>query len=252
MVRVILAGILAVGASVAANATPVFSESFDSVAGLGALGWLQTNNSSPAGETGWFQGNSGVFASQSGAADSYIAANFLNAGFGGNVDNWLITPLISFDTGEGLQAGQSQLKFKDIVFGTVKSLELAPDQTHVVVTVATTHQAKPLLTDKTIFWVVKPRLFAGNVSGLETLLSGSYIGMLPGEAGGKAERKFVGQEDPPILQANVPGHTFVLKAKKLGSISLGSPRGVASRRIERRDAARTRATSSFIENGFTR
>jgi paraquat-inducible protein B len=130
---------------------------------------------------------------------------------------------ISFDNGEGLQAGQSQLKFKDIVFGTVKSLELAPDHTHVVVTVATTHQAKPLLTEQTIFWVVKPRLFAGNVSGLETLLSGSYIGMMPGQAGGKAQHKFVGQEDPPILQANVPGHTFVLKATKLGSISLGSP-----------------------------
>src|SRR5271169_2269254 len=130
---------------------------------------------------------------------------------------------ISFDSGEGLQAGQSQLKFRDIVFGTVKSLELAPDHTHVVVTVATTHQAKPLLTDKTIFWVVKPRLFAGNVSGLETLLSGSYIGMWPGQAGGKAEHKFVGHEDPPILKANVPGHTFVLKAERLGSISVGSP-----------------------------
>jgi paraquat-inducible protein B len=130
---------------------------------------------------------------------------------------------ISFDSGEGLQAGQSQLKFKDIVFGTVKSLELAPDRTHVVVTVATTHQAEPLLTDKTIFWVVKPRIFAGNVSGLETLLSGSYIGMMPGQTGGKEQRKFVGQEDPPILQTNVPGHTFMLKAKKLGSISVGSP-----------------------------
>jgi paraquat-inducible protein B len=128
---------------------------------------------------------------------------------------------ISFDSGEGLQAGQSQLKFKDIVFGTVKSLELAPDNTHVIVTVATTHEAKPLLTDKTVFWVVKARLFAGNVSGLETLLSGVYIGMLPGE--GQPTRKFVGLEDPPILLANVPGHTFLLKAKRLGSISLGSP-----------------------------
>jgi len=130
---------------------------------------------------------------------------------------------ISFDSGEGLQAGQSQLKFREIVFGTVKSLELAPDHTHVVVTVATTHQAKPLLTDGTIFWVVKPRLFAGNVSGLETLLSGSYIGMWPGQAGGKAEHKFAGHEDPPILTANVPGHTFMLKAERLGSISVGSP-----------------------------
>jgi paraquat-inducible protein B len=130
---------------------------------------------------------------------------------------------ISFDSGEGLQPGQSQLKFRDIVFGTVKSLELASDHTHVVVTVATTHEAKPLLTDQTIFWVVKPRLFAGNISGIETLLSGSYIGMWPGEAGGKAQHKFVGHENPPILTANVPGRTFVLKAKRLGSISLGSP-----------------------------
>src|SRR4249919_259970 len=51
---------------------------------------------------------------------------------------------ISFDGGEGLQAGQSQLKYKDIVFGTVKSLELAPDKSHVVITVATTAEAKPL------------------------------------------------------------------------------------------------------------
>jgi paraquat-inducible protein B len=130
---------------------------------------------------------------------------------------------ISFDGGEGLQAGQSQLKYRDIVLGTVKSLELAPDHTHVVVTVATTRQAEPLLTDETIFWVVKPRLFAGNISGIETLLSGSYIGMMPGEAGGKAQRKFVGHEDPPILQANIPGRTFMLKAKRLGSMSVGSP-----------------------------
>src|SRR5271166_92112 len=133
------------------------------------------------------------------------------------------TITVTFNSGEGLQAGQSQLKYRDIVFGTVKSLELAPDHTHVVVTVATTHQAKPLLTDQTIFWVVKPRIFAGNVSGLETLLSGSYIGMMPGQAGGKAQQKFVGQEDPPILQANIPGHAFLLKAERLGSISVGSP-----------------------------
>src|SRR5438445_11910861 len=85
---------------------------------------------------------------------------------------------ISFDSGEGLQAGQSQLKFKQIVFGTVKSLELAPDRTHVIVTVATTHEAKPLLTDKTIFWVVKARLFARKLSGLEPLLSGDENGNL--------------------------------------------------------------------------
>ncbi|SRR6266404_312200 len=130
---------------------------------------------------------------------------------------------ISFESGEGLQAGQSQLKYKDIVFGTVKSLELSPDKTHVVITVATTAEAKPLLTDGTVFWVVKPRLFAGNISGLETVLSGSYIGMLPSQTAGKTQHDFVGQEDPPILQANVPGRVFHLKSTRIGSISVGSP-----------------------------
>src|SRR5579875_1230295 len=78
---------------------------------------------------------------------------------------------IAFNSAEGLQAGQSQLKFKDIVFGTVQRFALSPDHSKVIVTVATTRQATPLLTDKTQFWVVKPRLFAGNLSGFNTLLS---------------------------------------------------------------------------------
>ncbi len=92
---------------------------------------------------------------------------------------------VTFDTAEGLQAGQSQLKFKDIVFGTVKRLDLSPDHTHVIVTIDTTRQAEPLLTHKTVFWVVKPRLFAGAISGLQTLFSGSYVGMLPGATAGQ-------------------------------------------------------------------
>ena len=133
------------------------------------------------------------------------------------------TITISFVSAEGLQAGQSQLKFKDIVLGTVQSLTLTPDHSHVLVKVATTRQAEPLLTEQTIFWVVKPRLFAGNVSGLDTLLSGSYIGMLPPQTEGKRQLEFTGREDPPILEANVPGTTFLLQASRIGSISLGSP-----------------------------
>ena len=94
------------------------------------------------------------------------------------------TITISFASGEGLQAGQSQLKYKEIVFGTVKSLSLNANRSRVLVRVATTRQAEPLLTDKTIFWVVRPRISLGNVSGLSTLLSGSYIGMLPPVSGG--------------------------------------------------------------------
>jgi len=133
------------------------------------------------------------------------------------------TITISFETAEGLQAGQSQLKFRDIQLGTVHSLALSPDHAHVLVTIATTRQAEPLLTSDTQFWVVKPRLFAGNVSGLSTLVSGSYIGMLPGKAGDTSKRDFVGREDPPLLVSNEPGHTYLLKTGQLGSVTLGSP-----------------------------
>ena len=130
---------------------------------------------------------------------------------------------VTFQTAEGLQVGQSQLKFKNIVFGTVKELRLSDDHAQVIVTIETTSQATPLLTDNTVFWIEKPRLFAGSISGLGTLLSGSYVGMMPAKSGGKPTRNFVGQEDPPILQADVAGREFSLKASRLGSISRGSP-----------------------------
>src|SRR5436190_2129992 len=94
--KFLLSAVLIAGSS-AALAGPIitFSEGFDDVTALAASGWLQVNNSTPGGSTGCYQGDSGVFAADSGAADSYIAANFNNAGFGGNIDNWLITPVFS-------------------------------------------------------------------------------------------------------------------------------------------------------------
>lgn len=133
------------------------------------------------------------------------------------------TITISFDTAEGLQAGQSQLRYRDIALGTVKTLALSADHSHVLVTVSTIKQVEPLLASDTLFWVVKPRLFAGNVSGLSTLVSGSYIGMMPGGATDLSKRDFAGREDPPVLETNVPGRTFLLKASRLGAVQVGSP-----------------------------
>ncbi|TXH32428.1 MAG: MCE family protein [Rhodospirillaceae bacterium] len=61
------------------------------------------------------------------------------------------TITVSFESAEGLQAGQSQLRFKDIVFGTIKGFTLTPDNSRVIVTIATTREAEPLLTDQTVF-----------------------------------------------------------------------------------------------------
>lgn len=133
------------------------------------------------------------------------------------------TITVSFDSAVGLTAGQSQLKYRDVVMGTVKSITVPPDLSKVLVTIETTREAEPLLNDNTIFWVVRPQLFAGNISGLETILSGSYIGMRPQVRGGKPQRDFVGQTDPPVLQAWAKGTTYRLDTHRLGSISLGAP-----------------------------
>jgi paraquat-inducible protein B len=133
------------------------------------------------------------------------------------------TITVSFESAEGLQAGQSQLKFKDIVLGTVRSLELTPDHKRVNVVISTTRQAEPLFTESAQFWVVKPRLFAGNISGLNTLLSGAYVSLTPGQADKQPRKQFVGREDPPVLESNVAGHTFLVKASRVGSVSVGSP-----------------------------
>jgi paraquat-inducible protein B len=133
------------------------------------------------------------------------------------------TITVAFESASGLTAGQSQLKYKNVVMGTVKSITVSSDLTHVEVAIETVREAEQLLTDKTIFWVVKPELFAGNITGLETLLSGSYIGMRPSAEAGKPKRDFIGEQDPPVLQAWTKGTVYRLKSKRLGSISLGSP-----------------------------
>jgi hypothetical protein len=90
----IAAGLLVAASD--ASATTVLLENFDNVATLVPNGWAIVNNSAPAGTTDWFQGNPGVFSSQSGAANSYVAANFEAAGFGGNISDWLISPQLTF------------------------------------------------------------------------------------------------------------------------------------------------------------
>jgi paraquat-inducible protein B len=107
--------------------------------------------------------------------------------------------------------------------GLVQSIALTKDLQRVVVTAQMKRDAEPLLTDRAQFWVVRARLSGTDISGLSTLLSGSYIALLPDVKGGQKKRDFTGIENPPVLQSNIPGRTFLLKANRLGSVSPGSP-----------------------------
>jgi paraquat-inducible protein B len=130
---------------------------------------------------------------------------------------------IRFDGADGLQPNQSRIRLRDVDLGTVAKIALSPDRRYVIVTARMNREAVPLLTDKAQFWVVKPRFFAGSVSGLETLVSGAYIQLEPAGDGGSPITDFLGLEDPPVLHSAVPGHTFRLKSPRIGSLNPGSP-----------------------------
>lgn len=102
MIRKTWIAVVMLTAGSVAQAGVVFTEGFDDINTLAAAGWQFVNNSSPPGTTGYFQGNPAVFGSQSGAANSYIAANLNNADFGGTISNWLISPTFTLFDGETL------------------------------------------------------------------------------------------------------------------------------------------------------
>ena len=136
-------------------------------------------------------------------------------------DGKLVT--LTFETANGLTAGVTQVRHKSVALGTVRDIRLSQDMSHVVVHVRMTHDATPILTDHAQFWVVRPRLSAGYVQGLETLVSGAYIDVDPGPPGGKAQTSFKGLETPPSIRSDEPGHTYILSAERVGGIGPGSP-----------------------------
>jgi paraquat-inducible protein B len=132
------------------------------------------------------------------------------------------TITISFKSAEGLEAGKTKIRYKDVEIGQVENIELSDDLTHVIVTAKLVKGASSYLTVKTRFWVVRASVRAGQVSGLGTLLSGAYIGIDPVTVG-KSTRHFEGLETPPVVTTGQPGQYFMLRADKRGSLDVGAP-----------------------------
>jgi len=132
------------------------------------------------------------------------------------------TITIQFENAYGLEAGKTHIKYKDFDVGVVNNIVLSEDRNHFIVTAQLVKEAKAFLLEDTEFWVVRPRFSGGQVSGIGTLLSGSYIGIDPGKSN-KEQLKFVGLEIPPAITSDRRGKEFVLHADTLGSLEVGSP-----------------------------
>jgi len=129
---------------------------------------------------------------------------------------------ISFLSGEGVQVGKTLIKYRDVTVGHVSAVGLSADHKTVLVSADLSKDAASLLKADTQFWIVRPRIGVGSVSGLSTLLSGVYIGLKTGTAT-LSERHFIGLENPPALSHGPHGRELQLHAARAGSLAIGAP-----------------------------
>ena len=150
---------------------------------------------------------------------------------------------ITFNSGDGLRAGQTPIKYRGVEVGEVRRIELSEDHKQVLVRARMARSAESLMRDGAVFWVVRPQLGFGNVSGLGTVLSGPEIQVLPGK--GEPRRHFDGLDQAPAALEQ-PGLRLILRAEHPRSLRGNSPvyyRGVEVGVVQKIDLAPNAASA---------
>jgi len=127
---------------------------------------------------------------------------------------------ISFESNAGLVANQSQIKLRDVTIGMVTKISLAKDGEGVVVEARMNKEVEPYLNDKAKLWIVHADVGSHGVSGLDTLVSGSYI-ELYGVKEEETRKRFEGIEKP-FIDRTAKGEYYLLAAPNSYNITEGS------------------------------
>lgn len=146
------------------------------------------------------------------------------------LQNWLeqgeiIT--VHFPSAEGIDPGNTQVRYKAVNVGKVKSVKFDANM-NPLVTLALNREISDVLDCSAQFWVVRPRIRGAEISGITTLFSGTYIGMLPQRAEGELTENenaicYQALEEPPATKPNRPGREFKLMTDSMGSLDIGTP-----------------------------
>lgn len=145
-------------------------------------------------------------------------------------------PLISiqFESGTGIAAGQTELRFRDVTVGLVENVTFAEGLDGVVAQVRLDKDIAPFVDAGASFWVVQPELSIQGVSGLDTVLSGIFIeGSWDSEVG-QERTSFRGLEDPPLFQPGKEGLQIALRTRPDGYLTDNAPilfRGIEVGRV---------------------
>lgn len=141
---------------------------------------------------------------------------------------------VTFISGEGIEGGKTKVKMKNVDIGEVLELRLSENADQVVLSIRIEEHAAHLLREDSKFWVVRPRIGKGGVSGLSTLLSGAYIELSPGTLEQSA-REFTGLDTPPVTPIGTPGLHVTLDSDGNKALNEGDPilfHGMAVGKIE--------------------
>lgn len=126
------------------------------------------------------------------------------------------------DNAEGIEAGKTLIKTRNVEVGKVEKVSLSEDLSHAQIVARMTPQAAGMLNEETQFWVVKPRIGREGISGLGTVLSGAYIQLQPGNSEVSLEVYEV-LEQPPVAPPDAPGLRINLISQVGNAITTGDP-----------------------------
>ena len=128
---------------------------------------------------------------------------------------------ITFPKNEGLQAGQSHIKYRDVPIGVINKIELQEDGEGVVVVARMDRSVTPYLNENSKFWIVKPEVGVSGISGLDTLISGTYINMFA-QKNGNYKENFAGLDH---AYRNIGGGEYFVLNTPRGdsSVKVGTP-----------------------------
>ena len=127
---------------------------------------------------------------------------------------------ISFRDAHGIVAGKTKLKYRDVDVGEVRAVGFSRDRSNVLITAELTHGTEPWMVQDTRFWIVEPHVTLGEVSGLETLLSGAYIAIDVGTSPNE-RLEFDGLPTAPLVKGGTAGRAYLARADR--ALRIGTP-----------------------------
>jgi paraquat-inducible protein B len=151
---------------------------------------------------------------------------------------------IDFADGSGVEAGRTVLEYKGVAAGTVESVELRKGLVGVRIGLRLKRSAAALARAGAHFWIVHPEISFSGVKGLDTLVTGVRLNVLPG--GGPPAVHFTGLDSAPAPDVTDQGRTFILHTDRLGSLTSGAPVFYREFKVGKVEASRLSADSTSV------